>query len=150
MQGLQCSFSRLHDSKSNQGPHNADADAFLQIVLLGDDSGSLHLYSLESEKLLATKQVASSRITAIISCPATADVNSGNGSSSGGGSAGGSNGSQGGSCTQFAVLSENGVGLWQLRQGFSHGIIPGGHRQVVIALQLAHTPTQVRLWSCHA
>jgi hypothetical protein len=140
------------------------------VVLLGDSTGSLHLCSLVSEKLIATKQVASSRITAIVSCDTNAGLSaclqdsssssegsntagaaaaaagtkacrgteSTAGSSSGAGrsSGGGSYGSKGGSCVQFAVMSEDTVGLWQLRQGFSHGIVPGGHRQGVITLQL--------------
>lgn len=106
----------------------------MQVVLLGDDRGALHLYSLTSEKMLASKQLSSSRITALISCEAAAGTANSN-SSAGTAGASSSGSSQGGTCVQFAALSEDGVGLWQLRQGFGHGIVPGGHRQAVLVLQ---------------
>lgn len=122
------------------------ASQLSQVVLLGDDKGSLHLYSLTSEKLLATKQVAQSRIAAIISCDTTAASLSGSSSSSGGArasraSSSGSN--RDGTCVQFAVLCEERVGLWQLRQGFNHGIVPAGHRQGMLVLQYCASKPQV-------
>lgn len=109
----------------------------VQVVLLGDDRGSLHLYSLATEKLLATKQVGSCRIAAVVACEsACSSARSGiSGGSKSSGSSSGGGSSRDGSCVQFAVLSEDSVGLWQLRQGFSHGIAPGGHRQGVLILQ---------------
>lgn len=104
----------------------------VQMVLLGDDAGSLHLHSLTNDKLLATKQVSSSRINAIISCDSPSSSSSSSACSSIPGS---SSSSRGGTFVQFAVLSEDGTGLWQLRQGFNHGIVPGGHRQGVLILQ---------------
>jgi hypothetical protein len=116
----------------------------MQVVLLGDDRGCLHLYSLTSEKMLASKQLATSRITAIISCDTTPSTDtSADPDSSGGSSGGGSSSGRGVMCVQFAVLSEDGVGLWQLRPGSSHGIVPGGHRQAVLVLQYCSNTRQV-------
>jgi hypothetical protein len=118
----------------------------VQIVLLGDDTGCLHLYSLASDKLLATKQVSSSRINGIISCDSPGSSSSSSACGSTPGSS--STSSRGGTCVQFAVLSEDGAGLWQLRQGFSHGIVPGGHRQGVLVLQFWSSPQQVGATGC--
>jgi hypothetical protein len=118
----------------------------MQVVLLGDDRGCLHLYSLTSEKMLASKQLATSRITAIISCdttPPTATNDSSSGGSGSSDSGSGSGSSRRVMCVQFAVLSEDGVGLWQLRPGNSHGIVPGGHRQAVLVLQYCSNTRQV-------
>jgi hypothetical protein len=124
----------------------------MQVVLLGDDQGSLHLCSLTSDKLLATKQVAHSRIAAIISCDTTTASSAGSNDGGGGGRASrasSSGNSREGSYVQFAVLCEERVGLWQLRQGFNHGIVPGGHRQGVLVLQYCGSRPQVRQQAQH-
>jgi hypothetical protein len=113
-------------------------------VLLGDERGVLHVYSLASQQLLATKQLTHSRLDAIIVCGSRAlgKSSSRNGSSSGGG---GSSETAGGgsSSTQFAVLSAAGLALWQLRRGLSHGILPGGHKAAVLAVQVCKANVQV-------
>jgi hypothetical protein len=116
-------------------------------VLLGDERGVLHVYSLASQQLLATKQLTHSRLDAIIVCGSRA---LGKSSSRSGSSGAGSSDAAGSSSssTQFAVLSEAGLALWQLRRGLSHGILPGGHKAAVLAAQVCKANVQVRSAVC--
>ncbi|KAF6256973.1 hypothetical protein COO60DRAFT_1640324 [Scenedesmus sp. NREL 46B-D3] len=107
-------------------------------ALLGDERGMLHIYSLASQQLLATKQLAQGRLEAIIVCGSTASGNSSSNS-------GGSGSSSSSSSTRFAVLSAAGLTLWQLRRGLSHGILPGGHKAAVLAVQVCRANVQVAL-----
>ncbi len=99
-------------------------------VLLGNDRGALHIYSLAKEQLLATKQLTHGAITDIVCCSSNAGSSKSSSSSS--------------SSSRFAVLSQEGMGLWRIRRGLSHGILPGGHKQAVISLQVCQAHVQVR------
>lgn len=110
-------------------------------VLIGDDRGALHVCGLHSEQLLGIKQIAQTPITAIICCGSRA----GNKRSCSSTQTGSSNGCDG--CerhvTEFVVLSSEGMGLWRLQQGLSYDILPGGHRQSVLAVQICQAHVQV-------
>uniref|UniRef100_A0A383VUZ7 Uncharacterized protein n=1 Tax=Tetradesmus obliquus TaxID=3088 RepID=A0A383VUZ7_TETOB len=110
-------------------------------VLLGDERGMLHVYSLAGQQLLATKQLAHCRLEAIIVCSSRTmgRSRSTNSSSSGVSSGAGS------SSTQFTVLTAAGLALWQLRRGLSHGILPGGHSAAVLAVQVCRANVQIAL-----
>lgn len=129
-------MQQLNSSKSSNIYSNV-----LQ-VLLGDDRGALHICSLHSEKLLAIKQVTQSRITAILCC-GTTSTSKPSSAQIAPSAVGSSNKSS--SVTQFVVLSAEGMGLWQLRRGISHDILPGGHKQAVIAVQICQANVQVTL-----
>jgi hypothetical protein len=114
-------------------------------VLLGDERGVLHVYSLASQQLLATKQLAHSRLEAIIVCSSRSlgKSRSINGNSSACSGAGSSS-----STTQFAVLTAAGLALWQLCRGLIHGILPGGHKAAVLAVQVCRANVQVSCCWC--
>jgi hypothetical protein len=114
-------------------------------VLLGDERGVLHVYSLASQQLLATKQLTHIRLEAIIVCASKALRRS---SSSNGSSHSSDTAESSSSSTQFAVLSSAGLALWQLRRGLSHGILPGGHKAAVLAVQVCKANVQVRCAVC--
>lgn len=122
---------------------NEPGCCFLQ-VLLGDERGMLHVYSLAGQQLLATKQLAHCRLEAIIVCSSRTmgRSRSTNSSSSGVSSGAGS------SSSQFALLTAAGLALWQLRRGLSHGILPGGHSAAVLAVQVCRANVQVGCCLC--
>eukprot|EP00878_Enallax_costatus_P032735 GHUV01035996.1.p1 GENE.GHUV01035996.1~~GHUV01035996.1.p1 ORF type:complete len:612 (+),score=167.19 GHUV01035996.1:257-2092(+) len=101
-------------------------------VLIGDDHGALYVCSPHSEQLLAIKQTAQTPITAIVCC-GTRAINKPSNAGSSSGQTGGSQNSES-SVTEFVVLSGEGMGLWQLRRGLSYDVLPGGHKQSVIAV----------------